>query len=86
MSSNLDNELASFHQFVAIKLSENKTNLSPEEVLDLWRDEHPHSGEFDDATAALKEAFADIAAGDNGVPFEDFEREFRKKHGLDANP
>jgi hypothetical protein len=86
MSSNVDNELASFHHFVAVKLLENNVDLSPEEALDLWREEHPHPEEFDDATEALKEAFADIAAGDNGVPFEDFEREFRKKHGLDAKP
>jgi hypothetical protein len=84
MSSNIDNELASFHHFVAVKLSENNADLSPEEALELWREEHPHAEVIDDATEALKATFAAIAAGDNGMPFEEFEREFRKKHGLDA--
>jgi hypothetical protein len=84
MSSNAEGELASFHSFVAIKLSENNTDLSPEEALDLWRDEHPRTDDRDDATAALKEALDSIAAGDNGIPFEEFEREFRERHGIDA--
>jgi ferric-dicitrate binding protein FerR (iron transport regulator) len=86
MSSNVDTELVRFHHFVAVKLSENTIDLSPEEALELWRAEHPRHEEFDDATDALKEAFADIEAGDHGMPFEDFEREFRKKYGLEAKP
>lgn len=86
MSSNIDNELASFHEFVAIKLSEKKADLSPEEVLDLWRDEHPLVEEQDDATAAVMEALADMEAGDLGRPWEEFDREFRQRHGLDGNP
>ena len=82
MLSDAQGELASFHQFVAVKLSENRADLSPEDVLDLWREEHPIPDEHDDATAALKEALASIAAGDPGVPFEEFEREFRMRHGI----
>jgi hypothetical protein len=83
MSANIENELASFHRFVGIKLSEKNSDLSAEEALDLWRDEHPLVDETDDATAAVEEALADMEAGDLGRPWEDFEREFRQRHGLD---
>jgi hypothetical protein len=84
MSTNSQGELASFHQFVAIKLSENRADLSPEEVLELWREKHPPLGDSDDATAALREALNSIAAGDDGIPFDEFERDFRLRHGIDA--
>ena len=85
MSTQAQGELASFHQFVTIKLSENNAGLSPEEALDMWRAEHPtheHDG-VDDVTAA-KEALADMAAGDVGIPLEEFDRQFRREFGIDA--
>ncbi|HEV2971515.1 MAG TPA: hypothetical protein VGY55_16180 [Pirellulales bacterium] len=86
MSSNVESELASFHHFVALKLSENDADLSPEDVLDLWRAEHPLMDEDDDAIAAVKEALAGMEAGDLGRPWEEFDREFRERHGLDSKP
>jgi hypothetical protein len=83
MSTNSQGELASFHQFVAIKLYENRADLSPEEVLDLWREHHPLPDDDPDAVAAVEEALADIEAGDDGRPWEEFDREFRQRHGLD---
>jgi hypothetical protein len=63
-----------------------RTNLTypPEEALDLWRAEHPLMDEDDNAVAAVKEALTDMAAGDLGRPWEEFDREFRQRHGLDA--
>jgi hypothetical protein len=58
--------------------------LSPEEALELWRTEHPANDEFGDSVAALREALADMAAGDEGVPFADFDREFRMRRNLDV--
>jgi hypothetical protein len=84
MSTNSQGELASFHEFVAIKLSESSGDLSPEEVLELWREKHPPLDDSDDATAALREALNSIAAGDDGIPFDEFERDFRSRHGIDA--
>jgi hypothetical protein len=83
MSTNANGELASFHQFVAIKLAENQADLSPEDVLDLWRGEHPLTDEDADAVAAVEEALADIEAGDEGRSWEEFNEEFRQRHGLD---
>ena len=82
MSTHDQGELASFHQFVAIKLSENNVDLSPEEALDMWRAEHPeHEHDDTDDVTAAKEALADMAAGDAGVSLEEFDRQFRKEFG-----
>jgi hypothetical protein len=87
MSTHNQGELASFHQFVAIKLSESKVDLSPEEALDLWRAEHPpHEHDDIDDVTAVKEALADMAAGDAGVSLEDFDRQFRIEFGLGSKP
>ncbi len=83
MSTNSQGELASFHQFVAVKLSENCADLSPEDVLDLWREEHPLQDDDPDAVAAVEEALADMEEGDLGRPWDVFDREFRRRHGLD---
>ena len=36
----------------------------------------------DEDLTAVKEAIADMEAGDRGVPFEQFVDEFRKKHNI----
>jgi hypothetical protein len=82
MSSNTESDLASFYRFVGIKLDQKDAKLSPEDVLDEWRAEHPaHDDETDDVMA-VKQALADMAAGDQGRPWEEFDREFRQRHGL----
>lgn len=35
-----------------------------------------------DDEEAIRQALEDIAKGDRGVPFEEFDREFRKQHNL----
>ncbi len=35
---------------------------------------------------AIEEALDDLAKGDCGVSFEDFDRDFRKRHGLPGVP
>ena len=82
MTMDSNGELASFHRFVAAKLSETKFDLSPDDAVDLWRAEHPYLEEFDDATEAVMEALADIEAGDVGITLEEFDREFRARHHI----
>jgi hypothetical protein len=73
-------ELAQFHAFVGAQLQTGDPDLSPEEVFDLWLDQHP--GEAEDDTEAIREALDDMAAGDTGIPLEEFKREFRRKHQI----
>jgi predicted transcriptional regulator len=70
-----DDRLADFHQFVGQQLANvTATPMSPEEALAVWR-------ERQETLAAIREGLADVAAG-RSRPFEDFDREFRERHGL----
>ena len=80
--SGLESELTSFHRFIAEHLSEGRGDVSPEEALDLWRTHHPVADADDDVVLAVREALADMENGDAGVPLEEFDREFRRRHGL----
>jgi hypothetical protein len=79
-------ELAVFHRFIGDRLKEGQINLSPEEVLDLWRDEHPDSEDFADTVEALREAIEDLEAGAQTRPFEEFDRVFRAQHNIPVDP
>lgn len=74
-------ELAQFHAFVGAQLQSGDPTLTPEDVFDMWLDQHPSDDE-DDATEDIREALADMEAGDTGIPFEEFDREFRRQHQI----
>jgi len=82
MSTQPTNELRDFHRFVGEKIGNGGASLSPEDVLDEWRALHPRSDEFADDVAAMQEAINDLENGDEGIPFEEFDRDFRERHGL----
>lgn len=82
MSMPADYELTSFHEFLTERLSTGEGNLSREEAIDAWRAEHPIEGDFDETVLALREALADMEAGDTGMPLAEFDRAFRQRHGL----
>jgi hypothetical protein len=68
--------LESFHQFVGQQLaSATAEPMSPEQALALWR-------ERQDSLAAIREGLADIEAG-RFKTLEEFDRDFRQRHGLD---
>ena len=77
-------ELRDFHRFLTDKLSGAKADWSPEEALDEWRQLHPQTQAFDEDVAAIREALDDMAKGDRGIPFDQFDRDFRKRHNLPA--
>lgn len=67
--------LERFYQFVGSKIhTEGDSDLSPEDVLRLWR-------EREATLAAIREGLSEVASGET-IPLEDYEREFRKRHGL----
>lgn len=74
----MNGELANFQQF----LTGQPENISPEEALDMWRTSHPVEDDAEEAVADLREALAEMEAGDTGTPFADFNRDFRTRHGL----
>ena len=74
-------DLQEFHDFVGERLKLGESKMSPEEALDKWREQHPDEITEDDLEA-IKEALDDVDRGDNGVPFEEFIREFRAQQNL----
>jgi hypothetical protein len=84
MSTETIQELREFHRFLTDKLSASGIDLSPEEALDEWRRLHPQAQAFNEEVAAIQEALDDMAKGDRGIPFDEFDRDFRKRHNLPA--
>jgi hypothetical protein len=84
MPSQTIHELREFHHFLTEKVGSNEIDLSPEEALDEWRRLHPPTQGLDDDVAAIQEALDDVAKGDAGMQFDQFDREFRKRHNLPA--
>jgi hypothetical protein len=74
-------ELAQFQQFIANQVATGST-ISPEEALDLWRQENPLQSTFEEDVLALRAALADLDAGERGIPLAEFEKEFRRRYGL----
>lgn len=84
MSAPVANELRDFHRFLSEKVTSDPANLSPEEALDEWRRLHPSAEALDEDVAAIEEALADVEKGDRGIPFDDFDRDFRARHNIPA--
>ncbi len=67
--------LESFHRFVGEQLQNAAAvDMSPEKALALWREEQ-------ETLAAIREGLEDVAAG-RTIPLEEFDRNFRQKHGI----
>lgn len=69
--------LLSFHKFVGKQLaSEAAVLMSPEEALALWREEQ-------ETLSAIRDGLADVAAG-RTKSLEEFDRDFRQRHGIEG--
>jgi hypothetical protein len=86
MPSQMIDELRDFHRFLSEKLRNGHIEWSPEEAVDEWRRLHPNPQADDEELAAIQEALTDMANGDRGVPFEDFDRDFRKRQNVPGKP
>lgn len=86
MKTRPKSELHQFHAFLSEKLKNGNVHYSPEEVLDEWREIHPEPLDEEDDVAAIQAALDDVANGDKGMPFEEFDRKFRKKFNIPGPP
>ncbi len=84
MPGDTTQELREFHRFLSDKLNADRIDLSPEEALDEFRSLYPEQPAPNEDVAAIQEALKDMAMGDRGVPFEEFDRDFRKRHNFPA--
>jgi hypothetical protein len=82
MANQAIEELCECHRFLGDKLHDNGIDSSREEALDEWRRLHPQPQKSDEDVAAIREARDDMANGDRGIPCEEFDQDFRKRHHL----
>ncbi len=82
ISANAIHELREFHRFLSERLSTGPLNWSPEEAVDEWRRLHPEAQDSVEDQAAIQQALEALANGDRGVPFTEFDRDFRAQHNI----
>lgn len=83
MTTTTIDDLRAFHAFVGRLLPQNGevTPPTPEECLELWYLENRTPEEYAADVQAIREGLEDMYAG-RTVPFEEFDRDFRERHGL----
>ncbi|MBI1900278.1 MAG: hypothetical protein HYS13_04070 [Planctomycetia bacterium] len=77
MSGQVVTDLLEFRQFLDAQIASGRANLTPEETVRLWRESRR---EFEETVAELKDALADVAAGDRGVPAGEFMKDLRARN------
>lgn len=73
-------QLENFHHFAQVRLQTAPAE-SLEELVDLWRLEHPMSEEQAEVHAAIREGLEDLKAG-RYRPAADISRDMRRKYNL----
>ncbi len=81
MASELQDELAAFHRFIGEQLDNSGARPSPEVCLAMWRGQHPSPDELEESVAAVKRALDQADRGE-GKTLEEFDHDFRNKHGI----
>jgi hypothetical protein len=85
MATERFNDLRAFKGFIEEQLSNEGAELSLDEALVNWEIENQTDGEREDTIRAIHQGLADVEAG-RTRPLEDFDRDFRLKHGLPPRP
>ncbi len=75
-------QLEDFHRFAQAKVGNGGVE-SMEELVDLWRIEHPSPEEQAEIHAIIRQGIADIKAG-RGRPADEVMSELRRKYNLPA--
>jgi len=84
MATERANDLRAFRDFADAKLSNGGAEMTLDEAIALWDIENAPEDERAATVEAVKEALADMRAGDTGVPARDFLAEMRCKYQLPA--
>jgi hypothetical protein len=81
MATDRINDVHAFRHFLDEKLSNGEANLTLDEALGLWEYENASEAERASTREAISGGLADVELG-RVRPFDEFDREFRQKHGL----
>jgi hypothetical protein len=78
-------DLRAFRTFIDEQLADGGAALTPGQALDLWEIQNPTDQEREETLAAIRQGLEDADEG-RIRPFEEFDMEFRRRHGLPARP
>ncbi len=81
MATDRANDLQAFRSFIDDELAHGGAGLTLDEALARWDYENSSEEEREEIRAAIATGLADIDPG-RVRPFEEFDREFRAKHGI----
>jgi len=76
-------ELDSFNDFARDRLSNGGSDLSLDELFDLWRHENPSDQLYGENVAAVAAAIEDFRNGDRGTPAGEDSNSLRKEYGIE---
>lgn len=82
MSKESDCELSRFNQFIAEIITSGKADISPEQALANWRTFQATTSEYRATAEAIEQGLDELQNGDKGLTLEEFDRDFRTRHGL----
>jgi hypothetical protein len=78
-------DIQSFAQFAEQQLSKGGSELSIDELFDMWRAANPSAEELVKSVVAVKAALADMEAGDTGIPADEHLARLRSKFNIPEN-
>jgi hypothetical protein len=86
MSTDARYDVQDFYVFMGKALDRKGPLPPPEQLLDEWRGKHSRDADEDADEEAILQALRSLEAGEEGLSIEEFDRQFRMKHGLPETP
>ena len=81
MTTDSTSDTHAFYEYLGARLKNGGAEGSPEALVQEWR---MQQGEFEATETGLREAIADMEAGDHGRPLKEVAEEIRRKHGFSS--
>lgn len=75
-------DLDRFTEFARQRLGNGGSELSLDELFDLWRSENPSDDVYAENVAAVNAAIADFRNGDRGTPAGEHSAQLRREFGI----
>ena len=75
-------QLDRFHSFASRQLDAGGTDLTMDDLYDLWRCDNLPAEELVESVAAVRAALADMESGDAGIPVEEHLARLRAKYNI----
>jgi len=75
-------DLREFHSYLTSRLASGEGSLSPEEILDQWRERHPSPRELADSAADIQDAVDEMRAEESDQLAREVVADVRRELGL----